>query len=82
VDHAGIRDAYARLHRLGWAPSLEVWIDGALAAGSTASRSAALLGGVDVHRRTDASKVALVALAQHARAVGVELIDVQMRRRI
>jgi len=30
------------------------------------------------HRVTDASKVALVALAQHARAVGVQLVDVQM----
>jgi len=30
------------------------------------------------HRVSDASKVALVALAQHARAVGVQLVDVQM----
>jgi leucyl/phenylalanyl-tRNA--protein transferase len=30
------------------------------------------------HRVTDASKIALVALAQHARAVGVELVDAQM----
>ena len=30
------------------------------------------------HRARDASKVALVALAQHARTVGVRLVDVQM----
>jgi leucyl/phenylalanyl-tRNA--protein transferase len=30
------------------------------------------------HRISDASKVALVALGQHARAVGVQVVDVQM----
>src|SRR5205823_13869411 len=38
-----------------------------------------LVGGESMfHRVSDASKVAVIALAQHARAVGVELIDVQM----
>lgn len=74
-----IRDAYARLHRLGWAHSLEVWIDGALAGGLYGVAIGGLFSAESMfHRRTDASKVALVALAQHARAVGVELIDVQM----
>ena len=30
------------------------------------------------HRETDASKVAMVALVQHARAIGIELIDIQV----
>jgi leucyl/phenylalanyl-tRNA--protein transferase len=74
-----IRDAYARLHRLGWAHSVEVWVDGALAGGLYGVAIGGLFSAESMfHRRTDASKVALVALAQHARAVGVELIDVQM----
>jgi len=74
-----IREAFARLHRLGWAHSVEVWIDGALAGGLYGVAIGGLFAAESMfHRRTDASKVALVALAQHARAVGVELIDVQM----
>jgi leucyl/phenylalanyl-tRNA--protein transferase len=74
-----IRDAYARLHRLGWAHSVEVWADGALAGGLYGVSIGALFAAESMfHRASDASKVAVVALAQHARAVGVELIDVQM----
>jgi leucyl/phenylalanyl-tRNA--protein transferase len=74
-----IRNAYARLHRLGWAHSVEVWTDGALAGGLYGVSIGALFAAESMfHRASDASKVALVALAQHARAVGVELIDVQM----
>jgi len=75
----GIRDAYARLHRLGWAHSVEVWADGALAGGLYGVSIGALFAAESMfHRVSDASKVALVALAQHARAVGVQLVDVQM----
>ncbi len=74
-----IRDAYARLHRLGWAHSVEVWVGGALAGGLYGVSIGALFAAESMfHRVTDASKVALVALAQHARAVGVQLVDVQM----
>jgi leucyl/phenylalanyl-tRNA--protein transferase len=74
-----IRDAYTRLHRLGWAHSVEVWADGALAGGLYGVSIGALFAAESMfHLVTDASKVALVALAQHARAVGVQLIDVQM----
>jgi leucyl/phenylalanyl-tRNA--protein transferase len=74
-----IRDAYARLHRLGWAHSVEVWIDGALAGGLYGVAVGALFAAESMfHRVTDASKVALVALGQHARAVGMEVVDVQM----
>ena len=75
----GIRDAYARLHRLGWAHSVEVWADGALAGGLYGVSIGALFAAESMfHRVSDASKVAVIALAQHARAVGIELIDVQM----
>jgi leucyl/phenylalanyl-tRNA--protein transferase len=74
-----IRDAYGRLHRLGWAHSVEVWTDGALAGGLYGVALGALFAAESMfHRVTDASKVALVALGQHACAVGVRLVDVQM----
>jgi leucyl/phenylalanyl-tRNA--protein transferase len=76
---SAMRQAYERLHRLGWAHSVEVWVDGAVAGGLYGVSIGALFAAESMfHRVTDASKVALVALAQHARAVGVELIDVQM----
>jgi leucyl/phenylalanyl-tRNA--protein transferase len=71
--------AYQRLHRLGWAHSVEVWRDGALAGGLYGVAIGGLFAAESMfHRVADASKVALVALAQHARAVGVTLIDVQL----
>ena len=74
-----IRGAYGRLHRLGWAHSVEVWADDALAGGLYGVALGALFAAESMfHRVSDASKVALVALGQHARAVGVQLIDVQM----
>lgn len=74
-----MRAAYGRLHRLGWAHSVEVWADGALAGGLYGVAIGALFAAESMfHRVRDASKVALVALGQHARAVGVQLVDVQM----
>jgi leucyl/phenylalanyl-tRNA--protein transferase len=74
-----MRAAYGRLHRLGWAHSIETWTDGALAGGLYGVAVGGLFAAESMfHRVTDASKVALVALAQHARAVGIELVDVQM----
>jgi leucyl/phenylalanyl-tRNA---protein transferase len=74
-----IRAAYTRLHRLGWAHSVEVWVKGALAGGLYGVSVGGLFAAESMfHRASDASKIALVALAQHARAVGVELVDVQM----
>jgi leucyl/phenylalanyl-tRNA--protein transferase len=71
--------AYRRLHRLGWAHSVEVWSDGALAGGLYGVAIGGLFAAESMfHRVADASKVALVALAQHARAVGVGLVDVQL----
>ncbi|HEV8473429.1 MAG TPA: leucyl/phenylalanyl-tRNA--protein transferase [Methylomirabilota bacterium] len=74
-----LRAAYARLHRLGWAHSVEVWAGGALVGGLYGVASGGLFAAESMfHRVHDASKVALVALGQHAGAVGVTLIDVQL----
>ncbi len=71
---------YMELHRLGWAHSVEVWTpDGRLAGGLYGVAVGGLFGAESMfHNETDASKAAMVALLQHARAIGVELIDVQV----
>jgi leucyl/phenylalanyl-tRNA--protein transferase len=64
--------AYGRLHRLGWAHSVEAWRDGRLAGGLYGVGIGGLFAGESMfHRERDASKVALVALVdllrdQHA----------------
>lgn len=74
---AGIRDAYVRLHRLGWAHSVETRdADGALVGGLYGLSIGGLFAGESMfHRATDASKVALVALADIVGPAG--LIDTQ-----
>jgi leucyl/phenylalanyl-tRNA---protein transferase len=76
---ARMRAAYRRLHRLGWAHSLEVWDGGALVGGLYG----VMLGGVFTgesmfHRTSDASKVALVDLVARFAEAGGSLIDVQL----
>jgi leucyl/phenylalanyl-tRNA---protein transferase len=75
-----VRAAYVRLHGLGWAHSVEVWgPDGALAGGLYGIAVGGLFAAESMfHRATDASKVAVVALVQHARRVGTTLLDVQV----
>ena len=75
-----MRAAYVRLHALGWAHSVEVWgADGTLAGGLYGVAVGGLFAAESMfHRVTDASKVALVALVQHARRVGTTLVDVQV----
>mgnify|MGYP000644122982 CR=1 FL=1 len=70
--------AYVELHRLGLAHSFEAWRDGELAGGlyGVALRGA-FFGESMFHRRTDASKVALVALVERMRRRGLTLLDVQ-----
>ena len=72
-----IREAYVRLHDLGWAHSVEVWVDAALAGGLYGLAIGGLFAAESMfHRVSDASKVAVVALVEHARRVGTTLIDV------
>jgi len=61
-----IRDAYRRLHGLGWVHSVEAWTaDGELAGGLYGVSVGGLFAGESMfHRRTDASKVALVGLVE------------------
>ncbi len=73
-------EAYVRLHELGYAHSVEVWTDDhVLAGGLYGVQLGGLFAGESMfHRRTDASKLALVALCQRLHhASGERLIDVQ-----
>ncbi len=74
-----IRAAYLRLHRLGWAHSIEAWtFDGALAGGLYGIAIGGLFAGESMfHRVTDASKVALVGLMGLLREADACLLDVQ-----
>lgn len=75
---ASFLNAYTELHRLGWAHSVEVWQDGALAGGLYGVRIASLFAGESMfHHVTDASKVALWATVELLRLDGGELFDVQ-----
>lgn len=74
-----IRAAYGRLHRLGWAHSVEAWdSEGNLAGGLYGIAIGGLFAGESMfHHARDASKVALVALVEMLRSAGAELLDVQ-----
>ena len=82
---AEIRDAYAELHRLGWAHSVETYDEtGALVGGLYGVAIGGLFAGESMfHRATDASKVALVHLVDILRDDGHggagRLLDVQWR---
>ena len=78
-----IREAYVKLHGLGWAHSVEVWSEGEgdeprLVGGLYGVAIGGLFAGESMfHTETDASKVALVALVERLRAGGGALLDVQ-----
>ena len=58
-----IRSAYSRLHRLGWAHSVEAWQGGDLVGGLYGVAVEGLFAGESMfHRVPDASKVALMGL--------------------
>lgn len=70
--------AYTRLHSLGWANSVETWLDGELVGGLYGVRIEGFFAGESMfHQATDASKVALVALVEWLRSEGAALLDVQ-----
>lgn len=75
-----IQGAYRRLHRLGWAHSVEAWDDDGLAGGLYGLAIGGLFAGESMfHRRTDASKVALAGLVEllHDDGDPRRLVDVQ-----
>jgi leucyl/phenylalanyl-tRNA--protein transferase len=74
-----IRTAYLKLHRLGWAHSVEAWDSaGRLAGGLYGVAIGGLFAGESMfHHATDASKVTLVALVELLGEGGAGLLDVQ-----
>lgn len=74
-----MREAYLRLHRLGYAHSVETWIDGRLAGGLYGvAIGRAFFGESMFARETDASKIALAHLARQLHAWAFGVIDCQM----
>lgn len=72
--------AYMRLHKMGWAHSVEAWSreDGTLAGGLYGVAIGGLFAGESMfHHQRDASKVALVELVERMRTRGMTLLDVQ-----
>jgi len=72
--------AYGRLHRAGWAHSVEAWCDGRLAGGLYGVSIGGLFAGESMfHRERDASKVALLGLVDLLRDQYADrrLLDVQ-----
>lgn len=73
-----IRRLYAGLHRAGYAHSVEIRLDGALAGGLYGvSLGGAFFGESMFSRARDASKFALIALVARLRAGGFTLLDTQ-----
>jgi leucyl/phenylalanyl-tRNA--protein transferase len=72
-------DAYSGMHDLGYAHSVETWIDGALAGGLYGMAVGRVFFGESMFMRVrDASKIALAHLVMHLRHEGFGLIDCQM----
>ncbi len=79
---AEIKDAYIRLHKMGWAHSFEVWTEKAegreLAGGLYGVAIGGLFAGESMfHNAADASKAALIALMSKMVEQGGILIDTQ-----
>jgi leucyl/phenylalanyl-tRNA--protein transferase len=75
-----MQEAYCRLHELGYAHSLECWRDGKLAGGLYGlSLDRVFFGESMFSKMKDASKIALYALAAHAKLLNIKLIDCQMK---
>ncbi len=72
-------DAYERLHKLGYAHSVEVWREGKLVGGLYGvSLGRAFFGESMFSRQRDSSKVALVILAGVLKEWGFHFIDCQI----
>ncbi len=71
--------AYTRLHSLGYAHSVEVWRGESLAGGLYGVTIGAFFAGESMFAGEDnASKIALVAMAEKLRSCGFRLFDVQL----
>lgn len=73
-----IKSLYAALHRMGHAHSVEAWEGDTLVGGLYGvSLGAAFFGESMFSRRTDASKICLVALVERLKEKGFRLLDTQ-----
>ena len=73
-----IEEVYGRLHEMGFAHSVECWDEEGLQGGLYGvSLGKAFFGESMFHRKTDASKIALVALVQYLRAHQFLFLDTQ-----
>ncbi len=74
-----MRQAYLRLFELGWAHSVETWVDGQLAGGLYGLAIGKMFYGESMFsRRTDASKIAFAHLVSHLSRQAYGMIDCQM----
>ncbi len=74
-----MREAYTRLHDLGFAHSVEVWLDGEMVGGLYGVALGRIFYGESMFsRERDASKVALKHLCDRLNERGFALIDCQM----
>lgn len=74
-----IQTAYLRLHKLGYAHSVETWIDGELAGGLYGiALGRAFFGESMFSRHKDASKIAIAHLCALLQQKGFGIIDCQM----
>jgi leucyl/phenylalanyl-tRNA--protein transferase len=74
-----MKDAYVRLHHLGYAHSVEVWTDESLVGGIYGISLGGVFFGESMFGRvTDASKIALVALCRLLADHGYSLLDCQV----
>lgn len=77
-----MQEAYGDLHALGYAHSVETWIDGELAGGLYGiALGAAFFGESMFTRRRDGSKIALAHLCAFLDRRGFGIIDCQMETR-
>ena len=73
-------DAYLRLHRLGHAHSLEVWMAGQLAGGLYGVQRGGLFAAESMfYRQPNASKIAVIGAVRWLSDQGICLFDVQFR---
>jgi len=77
-----MRAAYQRLHELGYAHSVETWIEGELAGGLYGVAIGRMFYGESMFTRVrDASKIAMVHLVRHLQRQRYGMIDCQMHTR-
>jgi len=75
-----MRDAFINLHEQGYAHSFESWYEGELVGGLYGVALGKTFSGESMFcTRSNASKVALVALTEHCKVHGIALIDCQLQ---